>query len=195
MYRLIIILLCFLLVSCAQTTSPAVKPELNSQQTTSPAVKPTLKPQPGENRLRSIETVRSIHGCDHKKPPSVDIRQNEINLSTTINPPTLHPGEEFHHRFVYTMCPSRTLNTVKGKIVRKIYFKDKIDLVFDESGHFEFKPGEWEVNAYITIPPNAKSGFYYLKLSPITEVTSIKKKALFKKALLAPDLPFFVVKR
>jgi hypothetical protein len=110
MYRLIITLLCFFLVSCAET--PPVVPAA-----------PVVKPEPGEKLVLNQEAAGGVYNCDHKKLPFVVMEENQID------PLTLHPDEEFHHRFVYTMCPSRTLKTVKVRLDRIISFKGNVFLM------------------------------------------------------------------
>jgi hypothetical protein len=169
MYRLVITLLCFFLASCAET-SPVV-----------PAV-PAAKPEPGEKLILDQEAAGRMYNCNHKKLPFVAIEENEIS------PLTLHPDEEFHQRFVYTMCPSKTLKTVKGQLDRTISFKGNV--IFDGSDSFEFKPGKWNVDAYIKIPPNAEPGAYSFRLTTTSHVTSIKRQPSFRG-----DIAFFVVKK
>jgi hypothetical protein len=126
---------------------------------------------PGERLVLAKEVVHSQYDCARKKLPFVVIEQNEIR------PQQLHPGEEFHHHFVYVMCPSQTLETVQGRLERRVYFKG--NRVFDDSGNFAFRPGKWDVDAFIKVPPEAAPGTYRFELFFGSKVVTIKKSLDF----------------
>ncbi len=146
MHRLGIILFALLLASCAGI-------RLDSGE-----IFQKERREPGEKRIAPLAGIAQAYGCDQKRRPFVSIEENEIV------PTRLYPGEEFNHQFIYVMCPGKRANVVTGDLYRRIYFNGKV--VFkDVSKNFEIKPGKWSVDAFITIPPQAKPGVYSLSLT------------------------------
>jgi hypothetical protein len=111
---------------------------------------------PGERLILDKESVQSQYNCAQKKLPFIVIE------SHAIQPQKLRPEEELHHHFVYTMCPSRTVQTLQGTLERRISFQGK--RIFYDAGNFAFKPGKWDVHAFIKVPPQAAPGTYHFKL-------------------------------
>jgi hypothetical protein len=60
-------------------------------------------------------------------------------------------------------------------------------LLRDVTEAYEFKPGMWAVGAFITIPPNAKSGAYALDVTMIYQhQVATQRKLFFVQASLRP---------
>jgi hypothetical protein len=114
--------------------------------------------QPGDKLLSEPASVRREYGCDRRKLPFVTVEEYEVH------PTTLSPGDEFNHHFVYALCSEKTARPVIGTLTRQIYFNGKA--VFqDVSKNYQLKPGKWSVDAFITVSPKAKPGFYTVQLS------------------------------
>ena len=96
--------------------------------------------------------------CTQKKLPMLIVEANEIL------PPELYPGKDLNHHLIYSMCPAEPSQLIRGTLVRQVYFKTRV--VFkDVTNNFEFKPGEWSVDAFIGIPSKAPPGVYALEVS------------------------------
>ena len=76
-----------------------------------------------------------------------------------ILPPQLNAGKELNHHFTYVMCPAMPSQVIKGKLTRLIHYEGRI-IFEDVTDDFELKPGEWSVDAFIDIPPQAEPGVY-----------------------------------
>ncbi|MFO1428603.1 MAG: hypothetical protein U1F76_00450 [Candidatus Competibacteraceae bacterium] len=161
MYRLLIITLSLVLLSCARQ---APVPE---SKTTLPAT-PTL----GVTQLLDGTETWKEYNCESKKLPFIIIEQNEI-LPTNVQ-----AGKEIQHRFVYAACTSSDRQALKGSLNRKIYYKGRA--VFqDATRNFEIKPGKWKVNAVVAIPVQAKPGNYNFELTISSPTTTVKKNLSF----------------
>ena len=119
-------------------------------------IKKSLR-KPGETFKEHPEKVWKEYECDQKKLPFIKI------LSYEVIPPELLPGEEINQHFEYVMCPAFPAQVIQGTLYRRIYYRGKI-IFEDVTKHFEFKPGKWAVDAFITVPPSAPPGVYYLSL-------------------------------
>ncbi len=114
--------------------------------------------KPGEKLITHPNQVWEKYHCGKKDLPLFLVETNEIL------PPKLHAGKELNHHFVYVMCPAEPSQVIRGRLTRSIYYKGHV-IFKDETDNFEFKPGEWCVDAFITIPPEAEPGVYSLEVS------------------------------
>jgi hypothetical protein len=175
--RLAITLLCIFHTACTQqngvllhqnSVSHATKTEVN------PSQKLVWPNKPGVTRLKDGQTAWQENDCDKKVLPFLVIKRQDFSNSV------LQANQEFKHRFSYAVCTSDSSKPIKGKLIRKILFKDKI-IYQSVSKDVEIKSGEWENVAFITIPPGAKYGYYNFRLS--FRVQNIK---------ITKDLPFVI---
>lgn len=148
----IVVFSALLLVACAQPpAAPPVAPP-------APAAESEPEAQVGTKQLEDEPTVWKEYQCNHKTLPFLVIERNELSTST------LHPGEEFRHRFVYSLCPAEVSKPLKVELGRTISRLGDI-LVRDTDKRYELKPGKWAVNALIKVPRNAPTGAYALRLN------------------------------
>jgi len=113
--------------------------------------------KPGEKIVNFPEKVAVEYKCSEKKLPFFYVERNELS------PTKINPGTEINHHFVYVMCPSFPSEVIDAKLYRRIYYQGKI--VFEDiTENFKIKPGRWEVNAYIIVPPEATTGVYSLEM-------------------------------
>lgn len=154
--RILLLLLSFLVVSCERGQSM-----LRGRNV-----------EPGEKLVLSAEKVWDRYDCADRRLPFLIVEENELN------PKELEPGEELHHHFVYVMCPSKTWRVIKGNLYRKVSFQDKV--VFqDVTNNVEFRPGKWDVDAFITVPEQAQSGTYFLNMVLSSKIATIEKNLFF----------------
>lgn len=113
--------------------------------------------KPGEELLTHPNDVWKKYDCGNKKLPMLSIENNEIM------PPKLPPGKELNHHFEYVMCPAKPSQVIQGNLTRLIYYKNQV-IFKDVSRNFEFKPGKWSLDAFITIANEAKPGVYSLEV-------------------------------
>lgn len=114
--------------------------------------------KPGEKMITHPNKVWEKYNCAQKKLPMLIVEANEIL------PPQLYSGKELNHHFIYSMCPAKPSQLINGTLVRRVYFKTRT--VFEDvTNDFEFKPGEWSVDAFIGIPSKAPPGVYALEVS------------------------------
>ena len=114
--------------------------------------------KPGEKMITHPNKVWKKYNCAEKKLPMLIVETNEIL------PPQLYSGEDLNHHFIYSMCPLKPAQLIKGSLVRRVYFKNRT-IFKDVTNNFEFKPGEWSVDAFIGIPLKAQPGVYALEVS------------------------------
>ena len=109
--------------------------------------------------------------CARKKLPFMLIEKSELM------PTVITPGKEFNHRFIYVFCPrSKKSKPISGTLYRKIYFQGR--LVFEDvSKRYQFKPGKWSVDAFITVPPEVKPGSYALVVTFKAKNINLEKNA------------------
>jgi hypothetical protein len=114
--------------------------------------------KPGEKMITHPSKVWEKYNCAKKKRPMLIVEANEIL------PPELYSGKDLNHHFIYSMCPLNPSQLIKGTLFRRVYFNGQT--VFEDvTANFEFKPGEWSVDAFIGIPSKAQPGVYALEVS------------------------------
>ena len=156
-YRFLILWLGFFLAACVP---PA--PLLTSSPNAKPGVKLVLDEQ----------ALWREYNCGSKTLPFIVIEQYNIS------PSVVRPGQEFRYHFVYAACTLSNQKTIKGSLVRKIYYKGS--LIFqDTKRDFLLKPGRWDVTALVRVPPKTTPGTYNFELTLKSPVTTITRTSLF----------------
>ncbi|MDJ0865173.1 MAG: hypothetical protein QNK03_03625 [Myxococcota bacterium] len=113
---------------------------------------------PGEQLEAFPEKVWEQYDCGEQELPFFKIEKSQLV------PKRLQAGEDFNHRWVYALCPDRPTAVIAGTLDTTILFRgEPIVRQLDES--FEFKPGRWTVDAFVTIPEQAEPGIYSLVLA------------------------------
>ena len=112
---------------------------------------------PGVHFRAFPEEVAQEYGCDEKELPHFEIEKIELL------PNRLRPGEEFNHRLVYALCPRSPTAVVAGTLHTRILHRGRA-IVNEQDPSYEFKPGRWIVDAFVTVPENASVGIYAMEL-------------------------------
>ncbi len=112
--------------------------------------------KPGEKMLYHPDKAWDRYKCDGKTLPMLQIDEMEVL------PPRLYAGEELNHHLIYAMCPEKPSQVIRGKLTRSISYKSEV-IFQDVTRDFEFKPGKWSIDAFITIPAEAEPGVYSLE--------------------------------
>lgn len=84
-----------------------------------------------------------------------------ILVKSEVLPQRVKPGAEINHRVEYGYCPKTPTATIVGKLERRILFKGKN--LYTEGDDFEFRPGLWVVDRFLTIPHESETGLYALE--------------------------------
>ncbi len=111
---------------------------------------------PGEASLALPADVWKEYRCSETRLPLFRIENRELI------PPRLRPGQEFDHRLVYALCNGRD-DAIQGSLRTRISYQGKV-LVDDVNKSFSIKPGRWQVDTFIRLPPQAERGSYTLEL-------------------------------
>ena len=97
-------------------------------------------------------------GADHKSTHEV------MAESLEVIPERMQPGARVNYRLVYVMCPSQPAGVIRTGISRKLLHKGR-EVAASFKDKFEIKPGQWNVDAFFTLPPNTPLGVYALEVS------------------------------
>jgi len=108
---------------------------------------------PGAKLLDFPEVVWDEYDCENQPRPFFIMEVNELV------PPRVEPKEEFNHRMVYAMCPVRRTEVVTGNLSTRVRFKGE-PIVRELVTPYELRPGRWVVDAFVTLPEDAKPGIY-----------------------------------
>lgn len=128
--------------------------------------------EPGEKRVSSPEETFGIYKCGEKKLYLEHIE---------VIPETISNGMEINQRLRYALCVPGLSKNLKGKITREIFYKNKREFI--DVTEYYFKPGIWNVDVFIEIPPNAEDGEYIMKVAlKYGSESIIKKKNFFVKS-------------
>jgi hypothetical protein len=111
--------------------------------------------EPGERNQGFPDDVADEYHCEKRPLPFFKLEENELL------PERLSPGAEFNHRLQYVMCPKADTQVVSGTLHTRILYKGKP--ILTESIARDLQPGRWVVDAFITLPANAKPGVYALQ--------------------------------
>ncbi len=112
---------------------------------------------PGQYNAALPEAVWKKYGCARRKLPYLRIESFELS------PERVKPGEEFNHRWVYSLCPVTPTSIVSGKLDTRIFFKGQ-PIVADTNEGFELKPGRWVIDTFVEVPPQAEPGVYSIEI-------------------------------
>jgi hypothetical protein len=126
---------------------------------------------PGEKEVASPENTARKHACSPSTGSKFFLEE------TVVIPRRVSPGEEINHRIRYAFCPDETSRPLNGKIVRTILFKG--DQMFQDTTHYEFKPGTWTVDVFITIPKDELEGIHTMELRVTYDNKVIKRSNTF----------------
>ncbi|MFO1434470.1 MAG: hypothetical protein U1F76_31045 [Candidatus Competibacteraceae bacterium] len=179
-FHWLVLILCCCLVACTEfprhSAATVRQWEQNSVDTL---------PRPGENLIIHPNFIRESGSCNDAKLPLVRIEKSELM------PTIIGPGKEFNHRLVYIFCPrSKKSKPISGALYRRIYFQGR--LVFEDvSKNYQFKPGKWSVDAFITVPPEIKTGNYALVVIFKTKNIDLQKNTSL--VIEQPDYPVQIV--
>lgn len=127
--------------------------------------------QPGEKEILSLEDTSAKHSCSSSK------RSKFLIEETDVIPNPVSTGEEIDHRISYAYCPGKVSRSLKGKIVRRVLYKG--EQIFQDTTDYQFKPGTWAVDAFISIPKSARKGTYHMELLIIYADKTIKRDNKF----------------
>ena len=111
--------------------------------------------EPGERNRGFPEDVAEEYHCEKRPLPFFKVEENELL------PERVSPGDEFNHRLQYVMCPKDDTQVVTGTLYTRILYKGRP--ILTESIQRELSPGRWVVDAFITLPKDAKPGVYALQ--------------------------------
>ena len=164
--QLFMLILCCCLVACAGLFQHSATTLREGEQNSAGTL-----PRPGEHLIIHPNLIRESDSCARKKLPFILIEKSELM------PTVITPGKEFNHRFIYVFCPrSKKSRPIGGTLYRKIYFQGR--LVFEDvSKRYQFKPGKWSVDAFITVPPEVKPGSYALIVTFKAKNINLEKSA------------------
>jgi hypothetical protein len=126
-----------------------------------PAPEPAYTPRkstqlPGPKLVGTEAEVAREYGCAAQKRPLLVLEES------SLRPTPLAAGQEFGHRVVYALCPSRAKQGVAGKLRTRIRFGAAV--LVDDTTEYRVEPGRWAVDTFIALPPHAKAGAYELDL-------------------------------
>jgi len=111
--------------------------------------------EPGERNHSFPDDVADEYNCEKRPLPFFKVEENELL------PERVSPGAEFNHRLQYVMCPKADTQVVSGTLHTRILYKGKP--ILTESIARDLQPGRWVVDAFITLPADAKPGVYALQ--------------------------------
>lgn len=112
---------------------------------------------PGVHFRAFPEEVAREYACEEKQLPHFTIERLELL------PNRLRPGQEFNHRLIYALCPRHPTGVVSGTLHTRILHRGRV-IVNEQDPAYEFKPGRWIVDTFVTVPENARVGIYAMEL-------------------------------
>lgn len=111
-----------------------------------------MRTQAGEKMVASPDTTARHYPCTPQLGFTLTIEDVE-----TV-PETARSGEEVNHHLRYALCHPDPSRTVAGRIIRTLLFRGTP--LSQDVTPYEFKPGTWEIDAFLRVPADAKSGVY-----------------------------------
>ncbi len=114
-----------------------------------------FRTQPGEKMVASPDKTREQYPCS----PRLGVILAVENVEAV--PVAILPGEEINHHLRYALCNPDLSSPVAGRITRTLLFRGAT--IFRDITPYEFKPGIWEVDAFIRVPAGAESGVYSIE--------------------------------
>lgn len=134
---------------------------------------------PGETMVVNPEETALFHQCPEGRQDAPAL------LETDTIPNRVKPGEEINHRIRYVLCRADQSTALSGEIVRTVSYEGKS--VFSDSTAYDFKPGIWTVDAFVSIPENATPGIYKVNTALVYKGGSSKKSNTFQVKNLKED--------
>ena len=128
--------------------------------------------EPGEYNAALPEKIWAKYDCAKRKLPYLRIESFELS------PERVRAGEEFNHRWVYSLCPMTPTSVVDGKLETRIFFKGR-PIVSDTNERFELKPGRWVIDTFVEVPPKAEAGVYSIEIRFLARGTTFQKRRTF----------------
>jgi hypothetical protein len=128
--------------------------------------------EPGEHFEAFPEEVWRQYECEGRKLPFFKIERIELV------PRKLRAGDEFNHRIVYALCPERSSEVLTGLLHTRILFRGQ-PVVSEREPAWEFKPGRWIVDAFVSVPENAEAGIYSMELAFESPTLSFEESRTF----------------
>jgi len=128
--------------------------------------------EPGEHFEAFPEEVWKEYECEGRKLPFFKIERIELV------PRKLHAGDEFNHRIVYALCPERSSEVLTGRLHTRILFRGQA-VVSESEPAWEFKPGRWIVDAFVSVPEQAEAGIYSMELAFESPALSFEESRTF----------------
>ncbi len=114
--------------------------------------------EPGEHFEAFPEEVWKQYECEGRKLPFFKLERIELV------PRKLRAGDEFNHRIVYALCPEHSSEVLAGTLQTRILFRGQA-VVRETDPAYEFKPGRWIVDAFVSVPEQAEPGIYSMELA------------------------------
>ena len=124
--------------------------------------------KPGERNKDFPEAVAKQYHCDQRPLPFVEIEKSDLL------PNTLEPGDQFHHRLVYVMCPAKSTDVVAGTLHTRVLFEGRV--IDRDKSPFKFKPGRWEIVGLFDVQERAQPGVYSFAIEFEESVTKDAKR-------------------
>lgn len=128
--------------------------------------------EPGEDRVSSPKSAYETYRCN----------KSLLYLeSLEVIPNIVSPGKEINQRIRYAYCSPEFSKIVPGKITRTIFHKGQKQ--FEDLTDYSFKPGIWNVDAFIEIPAEVEEGNYSfeIKLQFGSEIIVKSRDFIIKK--------------
>lgn len=115
-----------------------------------------ILPQPGEKYVIRPQDPAFQSLCAGASS-SRYLTVNEVS----VEPVRIKAGRELNHRFVYTLC---SRSSITGRLTTTISQGGSV-ILSDPVDGYSLAPGQWAVDARITVPPDAPPGAYTLSMS------------------------------
>jgi hypothetical protein len=134
--------------------------------------------QPGEKMVASPDATARHYPCTPQLGFTLMIEEVEAV------PEIAQPGEEVNHHLRYALCHPDPSRTVAGKIVRTLLFRGAP--LSQDVTPYEFKPGTWEIDAFLRVPTDAESGVYSIQTILEAGVKTMRTACSFTVKAKAP---------
>jgi hypothetical protein len=128
--------------------------------------------EPGEHFEAFPEEVWKEYECEGRKLPFFKLERIELL------PRKLRAGDEFNHRIVYALCPEHSSEVLAGTLHTRIRFRGA-PVVSESDPAYEFKPGRWIVDAFVSVPEQAEAGIYSMELAFESAALSFEESRTF----------------
>lgn len=116
----------------------------------------------GERTLVDASRIADDPACRGRRTAYTQIEQHEVL------PKSFKAGREMNQRIVYVFCAAPQGRAVTGTLTRRILL-DGRPLIADRDPQFQLKPGRYQIDAFVGVPPAAQPGSYMLEISFVSE--------------------------